>query len=154
MENCIPISMVTSNIQYVNSLEEFEKIPLSYNQTILCFDNTQPCFYIRERDRTGEYSRVKIYFYENFAQRVQGLKVSEFVEKCKKAGLNEFDTKIAEKMFIENIKNDDLWDCLLKNKRDVEFDSVRTIKWRIRKKLTPELIKHPKKKIIDNGVDI
>ena len=52
--------VIKSNIQYVDSIEEFERIELDYNQTILCFDNFKACFYIRERNKYGEYSTVKV----------------------------------------------------------------------------------------------
>jgi hypothetical protein len=67
----IPISqealqpIIKSNILYVNCIEEFEKIELECNQTILAFDNNQSCFYVRARDRFGEYAPVKVYFYED-----------------------------------------------------------------------------------------
>lgn len=137
--------VIQSNIRYVENIEEFEAIQLERNQTILCFDEYKPCFYTRERDRYGEYSRVKIYFYEDFANKVSSLERDEFIEKCKKAGLSDVDIKIAEKCFIENMKNENIWDWLLRNKiKDVELDTIRTIKWRLRKKIFPELIKHPK----------
>jgi hypothetical protein len=73
----IPISqniiqpVIKTNIDYVNSIEEFEKIELEPNQTILCFDNKRPCFYIRERDKFGEYCPAKVFFYEDFATKMQ-----------------------------------------------------------------------------------
>ena len=60
----IPISqnilqpIIKSNIQYVDSIEDFENIELEVNQTLLCFDNKKPCFYIRERNKYGDYSVV------------------------------------------------------------------------------------------------
>ena len=35
-----------TNIEYVDSIEEFEKIELEPNQKILKFDNYKNCFYI------------------------------------------------------------------------------------------------------------
>ncbi len=139
--------VIISNIQYVNSIEEFEKIELRLNETRLVFDNFNQCFYIRSRDKFGEYSPIKIFFYDNFFQKVQSIEKEEFINKCKRAGLSDTDTKIAEKAFFENMDNEHLWDWMLRNDiKDVELDTIRTIKWRIRKKLCPELIKHPKKK--------
>ena len=89
----IPISknilepIPTTNARFVDSIEEFEKIELQPNETLLCFDNNQPCFYVRERDKYGEYSVVKVFFYENFAQKIQSLEREEFIKKCKEAGL-------------------------------------------------------------------
>ena len=83
----IPISeniiqpIIKSNILYVNSIDEFEKIELAYNETILCFDNKQTCFYIRERNKFGEYSSVKVYFYEDFATKMQGESNNTFFDK-------------------------------------------------------------------------
>ena len=88
---------IKTNINYVNSLEEFEQIELDYNETIIRFDNNQSCFYLRERDRFGEYSSVKVYFYENFAERVQRIERDEFIRKCAKVGLDELKTEIAPK---------------------------------------------------------
>ena len=79
----IPISkemiepVLTSNIFYVNNIEEFEKIELKPNETRLAFDNFQPCFYVRECDREGKPSIVKVFFYENFAQRIQNYSIAD-----------------------------------------------------------------------------
>ena len=150
----VPISksviepILRSNITYVDSIEEFEKLELQPNETRLAFDNNRQCFYIKSRDRLGKYSSVKIFFYNDFAQTSQFLQREEFLEKCRKVGLSEVDTKIAEKAFFDNMKNEDLWDWLLRNKiKDVSLDTIRTIKWRIRVKLCPELIKHRNKKV-------
>jgi hypothetical protein len=138
----IPISnniiqpVIRSNIQYVNSIEEFEQIELECNQTILCFDNTKECFYVRERDRFGEYSATKIYFYENFAQKVQNLERTEFINKCKDAGLDELKTQLACMFFLENKKPLEVWEWVLKNtKKDWEWDYVRNLKCKLKKKL-------------------
>ena len=138
----IPISnniiqpVIQSNIQYVNSIEEFEQIELECNQTILCFDNTKECFYVRERDRFGEYSATKIYFYENFAQKVQTLERTEFINKCKDAGLDELKTQLACMFFLENKKPLEVWEWVLKNtKKDWEWDYVRNLKCKLKKKL-------------------
>ena len=149
----IPISkemifpLITTSISIVNSLEEFEAIKLEINQSIISFDNFNSLFYFRERNKYGQYTEPKIYFYEDIAQRSQSLKREEFVEKCRNAKLSECDTKIAILFFFENKSNDFVWDYILRNKiKDVELPTISTIKWRIKKKLYPEMIKHPKKK--------
>lgn len=140
-------STKANKIIFVNSLIDFEKAEFEIDTTCLAIDNFVPSFYIKSRDKNGEYSSIKVYFYEDIALKVQNLKHDEFVEKCRKAGLNETDIKIAEKIYIDNLNNEELWDWLLRNKiKDVGLDTIRTIKWRIKKKLYPELIKHPKKK--------
>lgn len=144
-----PAPIPKSNIFFVNSIEEFEKIELEPNQTIVAFDisKEKQVFYAKERDRYGEYSPVMIFFYQNFAQKIQDFEKEEFIKKCKSVGLSDIDTKIAEKIYIENMDNEHLWDWLLRNDiKNVELDTIRTIKWRIKKKLYPELIKHPKQK--------
>jgi hypothetical protein len=84
MENAIQISknliqpIIKSNIQYVDSIEEFEKINLDYNQTVLCFDNFKPCFYVRERNRHGEYSNVKFSFTKTLPQRCKRKMIKRF----------------------------------------------------------------------------
>ena len=139
-------STKANKIIFVNSLIEFEKAEFEIDTTCLAIDNFVPSFYIRSRAKNGEYSSIKVYFYEDIALKVQNLKHDEFVEKCRKAELNETDIKIAEKIYIDNLKNDELWDWLLRNKiKDVELDTIRKIKWRIKVKLYPELIKHKKK---------
>lgn len=150
MENkiLVPISknilepIIKTNIEYVDGLEEFEKIPLEINQTILKFDNNQPCFYIRERDKFGDYSVVKIYFYENFAQKVQNFEKDEFIKKCKKAGLDDLKTEIACMFFLENKKPQDVWLWLIDTKKkDYEWDSIKTLKCRLKKKLFEQVTK-------------
>lgn len=128
--------IITSNIQYVENVEEFERIELAFNQTLLCFDNNQPCFYIRERDRFGEYTPVKIFFYENFAQKVQTLEREEFIKKCKEVGLSELKTTIAIMFFLEGKKPYDVWEWSLKNTdKDWEWDYVRSLKYKLKLKL-------------------
>ena len=149
----VPISqeiiepIIKTNIQYVNSLEEFEQMPLQLNEVMLRFDNNQPCFYVRGRDKFGEYSATKIYFYEDFYQKAQNMQEWEFIEKCKKAGLNELKTKLACLFFLENKTPEQVWEWTLQNKiKDYEWDSLKTIKYRLKKKLFPELIKKVDKK--------
>lgn len=144
----IPISrtnlqpVITSNIRYVNSIDEFEKIELSVNETILCFDNFKECFYIRERDKFGEYQPTKIYFYENFAQKMQNFERDAFVKKCKEAGLDDLKTEIACMFFLENKKPLEVWEWSLKyTKKDWEWDYVRSLKCKLKKKLFENVIK-------------
>lgn len=138
----IPISqnilqpIIQSNIQYVESIEEFEQIKLEINQTILCFDNKKTCFYIRERDKFGEYSAVKIYFYEDFANRVQSIERDDFIKKCRDAGLSDLKTEIAIMFFLENKKPLEVWEWSLKNTtKDWEWDYVRSLKYKLKVKL-------------------
>lgn len=142
----IPISsniiqpVIKSNIRYVDSIEEFEGIELAPNETILCFDNTKPCFYVRERDKFGEYSAPKIYFYENFVQKVQGLNRTEFMDKCRDAGLDELKTTIACMFFLDGKKPLEVWEWSLKNtKKEWEWDYVRALKCKLKKKLFPKV---------------
>ena len=147
------VEVPTIIVCFVNSMLEVESLELKLCQTAICFDNNQTSFYTRERDRHGKYSEVKVYFYNSLPERLQTLQREEFVEKCKKAGLSDIDTKIAEKAFVDNMKNEPLWDWMLKNKiKDVSLDTIRKIKWRIRCKLCPELIDHSKRR--NKGVDI
>ena len=110
----IPISKniiepkIISNIQYIDSIEEFEKVELHPNEVKLLFDNNRPCFYIKSRDRFGNYDRVRIYFYEDFATKIEGITKEEFISKCKEAQLTERKIKLAIKCFFEKMKNEDL----------------------------------------------
>lgn len=139
----IPISkdilepIIKTNVEYVENLEEFEKIELEPNQVVLKFDNNKPCFYIKERDKFGEYSVVRIYFYENFAQKVKNLEKEEFIKKCHKAGFDELKTEIACMFFLENKKPQDVWLWLIgTKKKDIEWDSVKTMRCRLKKRLS------------------
>ena len=136
----IPISQETlqpiikSNILYVNCIEEFEKIELECNQTILAFDNNQSCFYIRARDRFGEYAPVKVYFYEDFATRMQGTDEKAFYDKCKELKLDPLKTELARKFFIENEKTMKIWLWLLETKKsNMEYDSVKHLRYKLKK---------------------
>jgi hypothetical protein len=148
----IPISKnviqpkIKTNVNYVDSLEDFESIKLDINETILRFDNNQPCFYVRERDKFGNYSSVKIYFYESVSDRVQNIAKSEFIQKCKQAGLNEVKTQIACLFFLENKTPEQVWEWALTNKINYEWDTLKSLKYRIKKKLFPELVKKVDKK--------
>jgi hypothetical protein len=143
----IPISkdiiepIIKTNIKYVNSIDEFEKIELQPNETILCFDNNQPCFYVRERDKFGEYSLVKVYFYENFAQKIQSLEKEEFIKKCKEAGLDELKTECACKFFLDKCKPYDVWIWVTSVKgKSWSWDYVIGLKCSLKKKLFPKII--------------
>ena len=143
----IPISKgiiepkIKTNVNFVNSLEEFEQIELDYNETILRFDNNQPCFYVRERDKFGEYSSVKIYFYENFAERVQKLEKDEFIHKCQKVGLDEVKTEVACMFFLDNKKPYDVWLWAITEKnKNWEWDYVRNLRYRLKRKLFEKVI--------------
>ena len=136
----IPISsgiiqpIIRSNIQYVNSIEEFEQIALDCNQTLLAFDNYKECFYVRSRDKYGEYSATKIYFYEDFASKMQSEDKKAFYEKCKALNLDTLKTEIAYKFFMENEKPMAVWLWLLSTKKaDWEYDTVKRLKCKMKK---------------------
>lgn len=140
MNSLIPISrnnlqpIIKSNIYYVNSLDDVEKITLECNQTILCFDENKPCFYLRERDKRGEYSPVKIYFYEDFATRMQSVEEEKFLKRCKELKFDNLKTEIAHKFFIENEKTQRVWDWLIKAKNVyMEYDSVKQLRYKMKK---------------------
>lgn len=140
MESVIQISkdivqpVIKSNIRYVDSIEEFEKIELDRNETLLCFDNTKACFYLRERNRYGEYSTVKVFFYEDFASKMQGNDNKEFYDKCKALKLDALKTEIAYKCFVENAKTQTVWLWLLETKRaDWNYDTVKQVRYKLKK---------------------
>ena len=144
----IPISkniiepIIKTNISYVDNIEEFEKIQLAPNETVLKFDNNQACFYVKERDKFGEYSSTKIYFYENFNQKVQGIERLEFIERCKDVGLDELKTELAIMFFLENKKPLEVWEWSLKNtSKEWEWDYVRSLKYKLKIKLFKEVTK-------------
>ena len=152
----IPISknvlepIIKTNVQYVNSLEEFEKIELQPNETILRFDNNKACFYVKERNGRGEYSNTKIYFYEDFAEKVENIKKKEFIQKCKNVGFDDLKTECACMFFLENKKPQDVWLWLLSNgKKDCEWDTVKKLKYRIKTALFPELVRHKRGQVVD-----
>lgn len=130
----------TSNIFYVNSLEEFEKTTLELNETKLAFDNNQQCFYVRERDKYGEYSPVMIFFYENFAQKISNLEREEFIKKCKDAGLDELKTECAIRFFLSKHKPYDVWIWVTSEKgKDWSWDYIISLKCKLKKKLFPKV---------------
>ena len=123
-----------SNIFFVNSIEEFEKIELEKNETRLALDNFKQCFYTRSRDKNGEYGTVKVYFYDDFATRMQNDSDKVFYEKCKILELDKLKTEIAYKFFIENAKTMSVWLWLLETKKsDMEYDSVKHLKYKLKK---------------------
>lgn len=126
--------IISSNIQYVDGIEDFEKIKLNENQTLLCFDNNKPCFYIRERDKYGEYLSVKVYFYEDFATKMQNADNKVFFDKCKALKLDSLKTEIAHKFFIDNEKTMKVWLWLLETKKaDWEYDTVKHLRYKLKK---------------------
>ena len=133
--------IIKTNISYVNNIEEFENIKLKANETILCFDNNQPCFYIKECNYNGEYSPIRIYFYENFAQKIKNVEKEEFIKKCKDVGLDELKTEMACKFFLDNMKPYDVWLWVTSEKgKDWSWDYVISLKCNLKKKLFPKII--------------
>lgn len=129
-----------TNVLFVNSLEDFEKIELELNETKVAFDNYKQCFYERERDKYGEYSVVKVFFYENFAQKIQNLEREEFIKKCKEAGLDELKTECACKFFLDKCKPYDVWIWVTSEKgKDWSWDYVISLKCQLKKKLFPKV---------------
>lgn len=142
----IPISksiiepIIKTNIEYVDNIEEFEEIELQPNQTKLAFDNFKQCFYIRSRDKFGEYSPVMIFFYENFAQKIQNLEREEFIKKCKDAGLDDLKAECACKFFLSKMKPYDVWIWVTsEKKKDWSWDYVTSLKCKLKKKLFPKV---------------
>lgn len=138
----IPISksiiepIIETNIEYVDNIEEFIEIELQPNQAKLAFDNFKQCFYIRSRDKFGEYSDVSIFFYENFVRKAQNIEREEFIKKCYDAGLSDLKTQIAIMFFLENKKPLEVWEWSLKNTtKDWEWDYVRSLKYKLKLKL-------------------
>ena len=137
----IPISKniiqptIKGNILYVDSLEEFENIALEENETILAFDNNKTCFYVKGCNTIGGILPIKIYFYEDFAQKMQRLEKDEFIFKCQKIGLDSLKTEVACMFFLENKKPYDVWIWALENKINWEWDYVRNLRYRLKVKL-------------------
>lgn len=144
----IPISesviqpIIKSNINYTENIEEFEKIVLEYNQTLLAFDNHKQCFYIRTRDKFGEYSQTLIYFYQDIAQKLKNVEKEDFIVKCKEAGLDEVKSEVAYMFFKEKKKPQEVWLWLLENKiKDWSWDYVKNVKCNLRKIVYSKIIK-------------
>lgn len=142
----IPISksiiepIIKTNIEYVDNLEELEEIELQPNETKLTFDNFKQCFYIRSRDKFGEYSPVMIFFYENFAQKIQNLEREEFIKKCKDAGLDDLKAECACKFFLSKMKPYDVWIWVTsEKKKDWSWDYVTSLKCKLKNKLFPKV---------------
>lgn len=58
------------------------------------------------------------------------------IEKCKSLNYNELKTEMAIKFFIDKEKPRDVWLWLLETKKsDVEWDSVKKTKYRMKKEL-------------------
>lgn len=143
----VPISksvlepIIKTNIDYVNSIEEFEKMQLKPNETRLCFDNNQSCFYIKSCNATGECSPVKIYFYEDFAQKVKTIEREEFEKKCREVGLDTLKTEMACRFFLDKQKPYDVWVWVTSEKhKDYSWDYVISLKCAFKKKLFKHII--------------
>jgi uncharacterized spore protein YtfJ len=106
----------------------------------------------------GEYGEVKLFSKKDSHQFAGG---SGALVNVSPAGFlirsnNKYDfvksapdiyDKIAEKAFVDNMENEELWAWMLENKiKDVALDTIRKIKWKIRCKLCPELIDHSKRR--------
>ena len=140
-KNIIEPQTINACLYFVDSIEQFEAIEIFPNQAIIGFDNNRQCFYEKERDKYGEYSRIKIYYYQTFVEKVQDLKKLEFIEKCKNAKLDELETEIAIMFFIDNIKPREVWLKLLERGISYDWDYLRTKKNRLRIKLHIEVAK-------------
>ena len=145
-KNIIEPQTINACLYFVDSIEQFEAIEIFSNQAIIGFDNNRQCFYEKERDKYGEYSKTKIYFYEDFYQKSQSISEKEFIERCKLAGLNELKIKFACLFFLQNKTPEQVWEWCMQNNINYEWDSLKTIKYRIKKILFPELVKKVNKK--------
>ena len=124
---------IISNIQYVNGIEEMEKIELKLNEIALRFDNNVYCFYTRSRDKHGEYSPVNIYFYDDFVTKMQNIENWEFTEKCKALKFDALKTELAVKFFINNEKLQDVLTWIIEEKKHyIEYDSLKSLKYKIK----------------------
>lgn len=136
-----------TNAFFVNSIEEFEELKLEPNESKIAFDNFKQCIYMRERNRFGEYSDVKIFFYEDFSQKIQSIEREEFITRCKKIGYKAEKIEIACKLFVDGCSNQDVCNWLWEAKGEmIEYDSMKTKKSRMKKELYPELAKSVNKK--------
>ena len=131
-----------TNIEYVDSIEEFEKIELEPNQKILKFDNYKNCFYVKGRNALGEYSQINIYFYETFVEKIKDIEREEFVKRCREVGYDDVKSEVACKFFLDNMKPQDVWLWLLENKiKDWSWDYVTSLRCSMKKKLFNNLTK-------------
>lgn len=135
-----PISMnmlqpiIKSNIYYVDGIDEFEHIVLDINETRLGFDNNKACFYLRSRDKNGEYSPILVYFYEDFSSRFKRTDEDEFFKKCKELNFDEFKTDLAYKFFILNEKTSKVYKWMIDNKKGkLEYDTIKYMRWKMKK---------------------
>lgn len=80
-----------------------------------------------------------MFFLQYFLDLKASTKVTDkeaFVEKCKSLGYNDLKTEMAVKFFIGKETPRDVWLWLLKTKQsDIEWDSVKKIKYRMKKEL-------------------
>ena len=61
---------------------------------------------------------------------------ANIISRCKGLGYNELKTELAVKFFVDNEKPRDVWLWLLETKKsDIEWDSVKKIKLRMKKDL-------------------
>lgn len=133
----------TTNILFVDSLEDFEKIviELKPNESKLAFDNFKQCFYIGGCDKLGVLQPIKIYFYEDFAQKIKDVEREEFEKKCREAGLDTLKTEMACKFFLEHQKPYDVWLWVTsEKKKDYSWDYVIYLKCSFKKKLFKHIV--------------
>jgi hypothetical protein len=112
---------------------------LQPNETKRALDNYKPRLYLRSRDRFGEYSMPKIYFYEDVAEKVQGIEKEDFIKKCRLAKFDDFETEMAVKYFIENAKHECVWKWAIGKGMRYELDTMRIIKYRLKARLSKVL---------------
>ena len=143
----IPISReniepkISSNILYVDSLEDFIKIPLEPNHVLTAFDNYRQCFYVKACDKYGVCGDAKVYFYEDIAERIQNGKEQNFYDKCKALKYDSLHALIAKKFFLDNEKPMKVWLWLLDTKQaDWEYDTVKHLKCKMKKELYDALL--------------
>lgn len=73
---------------------------------------------------------------KEFLQKISIEDKNSIREKCRLLGYNKLKTEIAIKFFIENEKPKDVWLWLLSTKQsNIEWDSVKKIKYRMKKEI-------------------
>jgi hypothetical protein len=75
-----------------------------------------------------------VYFYEDFATKMQTDDDKAFYEKCKILKLDSLKTELAYKFFMQNEKTQTVWLWLLETKKaDWSYDTVKQKRYKLKK---------------------
>ena len=108
-------------------------LPLSvslFSSVIVGFSMTYALYFIQD------YIDLKIFHRKHTSFTLETATKEQIVDCCKILHYKKDKIDLALKFFVERLDNELVWNYLLKNKKNVDLDTVRQYRYRIKKDLS------------------